>query len=592
MAAGRIHRVDSRVKMSTAAAVPLANPAAALPVASPAAAMPAASVAAVDDGAAATCAVCAADLDFLAGAIRPEYEKLPNPVRIVDLFCGGGGLTLGAAEAARRVGRGATVALAVENDAAAADVYALNFREAVPRRTSVARLFDGRLGGAPTKAERAVAKATGHVDVLVAGPPCQGHSDLNNHTRREDPRNSLYLRAVRAVQVLKPTYVLIENVPAVEHDKGKVVERAVAALKASGYTVDDDVLDLVDFGVPQRRRRHILLAVLGDHVHPTDVLEIQSPCGDHDDRTVRWAIADLLDITAASGPDAASTPTKENRERMQWLLDHPDEVNLPNRLRPKCHRDKEHTYNAMYGQLSWDEPAPTITTGFGSMGQGRFVHPSLARTLTPHEAARLQTLPDFFDLDTSKGRGAWARVIGNAVPPLLGVHLIEPLLRALPGSTGDPQATNGDRVPGSRTRPTGVPSASSDVIRVRMATTKRRDTKPELALRSALYGMGLRFGVDRKINGNRRRTDVVFPTERVAVYVDGCFWHGCPQHGTIPKQNRQWWIDKLDANRSRDAATTTALTEEGWRVLRFWEHDEPVAAAGTVRDVVVSLRRR
>jgi DNA (cytosine-5)-methyltransferase 1 len=563
-----------------------------MPIASPANATPAASLATVNDGASPTCAVCAEDLAFLVGATRPDYEILPNPVRIVDLFCGGGGLTLGAAEAARRVGRGATVALAVENDAAAADVYALNFPEAVPRRTSVARLFDGRLGGASTKAERAVAEATGYVDLLVAGPPCQGHSDLNNHTRREDPRNSLYLRAVRAAQVLKPAYVLIENVPAVQHDRGKVVEKAVAALAASGYTVDDDVLDLVDFSVPQRRRRHILLAVLGNHVHPTDVLKIQSPCGDHDDRTVRWAIADLLDVIAASGPDAASTPTKENRKRMQWLVDHPDEVNLPNRLRPTCHKDKEHTYNAMYGQLRWDEPAPTITTGFGSMGQGRFVHPGLARTLTPHEAARLQTLPDFYDLDTSKGRGAWARVIGNAVPPLLGVHLIEPLFRALPVPTDDLRAINGDPANRTRTRRNGVPPASSEVIRARMANTKRRDTKPELALRSALYDMGLRFGVNRKINGNRRRTDVVFPTERVAVYVDGCFWHACPQHGTIPKNNRQWWIDKLDANKARDTATTDALTEEGWRVLRFWEHDEPVASAGTVRDVVVSLRRR
>jgi len=566
--------------------------AATLPVASPAKATPAASLATVDDGAVATCAVCAEDLGFLVGGTRPAYETLPNPIRIVDLFCGGGGLTLGAAEAARRVGRGATVALAVENDPAAADVYTLNFPDAVPRRTSVARLFDGRLGGAPTKAERAVAEVAGQVDVLVAGPPCQGHSDLNNHTRREDPRNSLYLRAVRAAQVLKPTYVFIENVPAVQHDKGKVVEKAIAALKASGYSVDDGVLDLVDFGVPQRRRRHILLAVLGDHVDPADVLEIQSPCGDHADRTVRWAIADLLATVAETGPDAASTPTDENRKRMQWLLAHPDEVNLPNRLRPKCHKDKEHTYNAMYGQLSWDEPAPTITTGFGSMGQGRFVHPGLARTLTPHEAARLQTLPDFFDLDTSKGRGAWARVIGNAVPPLLGVHLIEPLLRALPEPEPDPPVTKAGRVNGTSTRANGVPPASSEVIRARMATTKRRDTQPELALRSALHDLGLRFGVDRKINGNRRRTDVVFPTERVAVYIDGCFWHGCPEHGTIPKNNRQWWTDKLDANKARDTATTEALTEEGWRVLRFWEHDEAVASAGTVRDVVVALRRR
>src|SRR5947209_411429 len=143
------------------------------------------------------------------------------------------------------------------------------------RRTSVTRLLDGRLGGPRTKAERTLAKVTGHVDVLVAGPPCQGHSDLNNYTRRKDPRNSLYLRAVRAAQVLRPTYVLIENVPAVQHDKGKVVEKAVAALEASGYSVACTVLDLVKFGVPQRRRRHILLAVLGDQIDPAELLEMR-----------------------------------------------------------------------------------------------------------------------------------------------------------------------------------------------------------------------------------------------------------------------------------------------------------------------------
>ncbi len=393
------------------------------------------------------CAACAEDLAFLLCDTRPAYEALPNPIRIVDLFSGGGGLSLGAAEGARRVGRGAEVVLAVENDPAAGDVYALNFPKAVLRRTNVTRLFDGRLGGARTKAEAALVKVTGHVDVLVAGPPCQGHSDLNNRTRREDPRNSLYLRAVRAAQVLRPTYVLIENVPAVQRDKGQVVEKAVVALRASGYVVAGAVLHLVKLGVPQRRRRHILLAVLGDHVDPADMLEIQARCGDHDDRTVRWGIADLLNVVATTGPDAASIPTAQNRSRMQWLLDQ-DAVNLPNHLRPACHSDKEHTYNAMYGRLSWDEPAPTITTGFGSMGQGRFVHPGLARTLTPHEAARLQTLPDFFDLDTTKGRGAWARVIGNAVPPLLGVHLIKPLVCALPGGFQEREMTDGDRDPG------------------------------------------------------------------------------------------------------------------------------------------------
>lgn len=540
----------------------------------------------------AKCETCAADQEFLRATARPEYEAGDLKIRVVDLFAGGGGLTIGAAEAARRVGLGTTVALAVENDDTAADVYALNFPDANLDRSDVAKVFDGALGAKPTSNERKLARLLGHVDLLVAGPPCQGHSDLNNHTRRNDPRNALYLRAARAAEVLFPTFVVIENVPAVRHDEGRVVAVATSALEAAGYTVASDVLDLVRFGVPQRRRRHILLAVLGRLVDPAVLLGMHSPCNDHDERSVRWAIDDLVGKNTYTGPDSASTPTDVNRKRMQWLVDE-DELNLPNALRPKCHRDKDHSYNAMYGRLDWDAAAPTITTGFGSMGQGRFVHPSRARTLTPHEAARLQTLPDFFDVDKSKGRGAWATVIGNAVPPLLGVHLVEPLLCAMngPDVSESAEPTTEASVNGTARRSrNGVPSASSDVIHTRMINTKRRDTKPEVELRSALHRMGFRFRVDVAINGSRRKSDIVFAADRVVAYVDGCFWHGCPEHGTIPKQNREWWIEKLKANRARDADTNKKLAEDGWTVLRFWEHEDPHASAAIVRAAILAAR--
>lgn len=546
------------------------------------------SSATVSSGASERCATCEADKAFLLTKSRPRYETMSHPVRIVDLFSGGGGLTVGAAEAARRVGRGTTIALAVEVNKSAADVYALNFPEANLRRSDITELIDGKLGARLTETERALANDVGHVDVLLAGPPCQGHSDLNNHTRRTDPRNALYLRAVRAAQVLRPTYVLIENVPAVRYDTGRVLDHSVAALEASGYTVAGAVLDLVKLGVPQRRRRHILLAVLSAQIHPAELLKTSAPCANHAERTVRWAISDLHCVAADSGPDASSRPTLENMKRMQWLHAAPGRTDLPNSMRPKCHRDKIHSYVSMYGRLSWDEPAQTITTGFGSMGQGRFVHPGLPRTITPHEAARLQTLPDFYDLDDSKGRDAWARVIGNAVPPLLGVHLVEPLLCALAPQNREPEEVVAPQAPGGRLN--GTPAASSEPVRARMQTTKRRDTTPELALRSAMHRMGLRFQVNRAVNGTRSRPDVVFPTEKVAVYVDGCFWHACPEHGTTPKANREWWAEKLATNRARDVASTEALTADGWLVLRFWEHEDASVAARTVYDQIHTIR--
>jgi DNA mismatch endonuclease (patch repair protein) len=122
-----------------------------------------------------------------------------------------------------------------------------------------------------------------------------------------------------------------------------------------------------------------------------------------------------------------------------------------------------------------------------------------------------------------------------------------------------------------------------------MLATRRRDTPAEVGLRSALHRMGLRFRVDwPPLEGSRRRADVVFTRARVAVFVDGCFWHDCPDHGTRPKENADWWAAKLEQNRLRDADTTRALTEAGWVVLRFWEHEDPATAAELVRQAVGS----
>jgi DNA mismatch endonuclease (patch repair protein) len=121
----------------------------------------------------------------------------------------------------------------------------------------------------------------------------------------------------------------------------------------------------------------------------------------------------------------------------------------------------------------------------------------------------------------------------------------------------------------------------------RMAKQRRRDTKPEVALRRELHRVGLRYFVDKApLPGMRRRADVVFPRRHVAVYVDGCFWHSCPQHATHPKNNAQWWADKLAANVARDRDTDRRLAEAGWTVVRIWEHEDPVIASERVVEAV------
>ncbi|MBF6178935.1 very short patch repair endonuclease [Nocardia otitidiscaviarum] len=117
----------------------------------------------------------------------------------------------------------------------------------------------------------------------------------------------------------------------------------------------------------------------------------------------------------------------------------------------------------------------------------------------------------------------------------------------------------------------------------RMARQRRVGTAPEVALRRELHRRGARFFVDRApVRGLRRRADIVFPRRRVAVYVDGCFWHSCPEHATFPKNNAEWWAEKLAGNVARDRDTDARLREAGWTVVRVWEHERAESAADLV----------
>ena len=126
-----------------------------------------------------------------------------------------------------------------------------------------------------------------------------------------------------------------------------------------------------------------------------------------------------------------------------------------------------------------------------------------------------------------------------------------------------------------------------------MSKLGQRDTTPEVALRSELHRRGLRFRVDQApVPRIRSRADIVFRRVRLAIYVDGCFWHRCPEHGEIPKSNREYWEPKLARNVERDSQTNTALEDAGWAVLRFYEHVPPEDAADQIQAVICSLQRK
>jgi DNA mismatch endonuclease (patch repair protein) len=120
-----------------------------------------------------------------------------------------------------------------------------------------------------------------------------------------------------------------------------------------------------------------------------------------------------------------------------------------------------------------------------------------------------------------------------------------------------------------------------------MQSNKSRDTKPELALRSAVHARGLRYRVSAKpLAGVRRTADLVFPRAKVAVFLDGCFWHGCPEHHTVASANATFWADKVKGNRKRDRDTDGRLAEAGWVSVRIWEHEDAAEAALRVEEIV------
>ncbi|GAA1015080.1 hypothetical protein Aple_067770 [Acrocarpospora pleiomorpha] len=133
--------------------------------------------------------------------------------------------------------------------------------------------------------------------------------------------------------------------------------------------------------------------------------------------------------------------------------------------------------------------------------------------------------------------------------------------------------------------------ASSEAVRASMRANKSRDTKPELALRRAVHALGLRYRVAfRPLKTVRRTADLVFTRAKVAVFLDGCFWHGCPEHHTVAVTNATYWAEKVRRNRERDAHIDRLLDEAGWVVVRIWEHEGPQEAAQRVVDAVHQRR--
>ena len=373
----------------------------------------------------------------------------------VEFFGGGGGLAEGISEACRRNGISHMTLFANEFDEDLLEIYKANHNPArfsdsdiytyldpvVPINFDKERMkrepnkYPKIRTGKLTSKERKFKeefKELMKVDLLVGGPPCQGNSDLNNKSRRVDEKNLLYFTMYRFSKIFNPKMVIIENVRQVVHSSQEVVQRSEKQFKKLGYDVKMITVKASDFGVPQKRERHFFFA---SRIGEIDLSPLEKGIPEFVDkpRTVRWAFegidenlldTDLFNKTADSN--------EENQSRMNWLIEN-DKFELPNHLRPKCHQDG-HTYPAVYGRIYPDEPADTISTGFASNGQGRFTHPWArpGRTITAHEASSIQTFPENYKFPAKKLK-TLRTAIGNAVPPLLAMHVAFVCIRLLFG---------------------------------------------------------------------------------------------------------------------------------------------------------------
>jgi DNA (cytosine-5)-methyltransferase 1 len=363
---------------------------------------------------------------YWAGAV-PQADVARGDLRTMELFCGTGGLALGFRQAAAELGYRTTSVVAVDHDPEAVDVYARNHDTHWPVKGSVSEHVDFRLRGQgagakfrypPQATSALLASMTGQLDAILAGPPCQGHSHLNNHTRGYDPRNELYLTVPALAVALDVPIVIVENVPAVVNDTYGVVETTKTLLRDAGYQVHGDVARADRIGWPQRRRRYFLIAAKSQSPLPLSAIlaGLSQPA-----RPVTDAFASL-EVNPGSHMAREPAMTAENISRIDWLFDR-GEYDLDLSQRPDCHKDGT-TYTAVYGRMHPHLPAPTITTGFLSMGRGRFVHPTERRVIVPAEAARLQGFPDTYDFRLADGQPPstlkLTKWIGDAVPMPLG----------------------------------------------------------------------------------------------------------------------------------------------------------------------------
>ena len=333
--------------------------------------------------------------------------------RAIDLFCGCGGLSLGLRRAGFRI------VAAVDNDDLSVATYGLNHKRTLliedDIRSVDAYALMAELGFQPEE-----------LDLLAGCPPCQGFSTLrtlNGKRRIDEPMNGLVFEFVRFVRVFRPKALMMENVPALLDDSRMALVKE--ELGDLGYEYDARILSAAEFGVPQRRRRMILLA--GRNSLPLFAPPVRRR------RNVAGTIQRLP--RPEDSTDPAHNYAVRRADHVMSIIrripkDGGSRTDLPTEEQLECHRDFD-GFKDIYGRMAWSAPAPTITGGCINPSKGRFLHPEEDRAITLREAAILQGFPASYEFDLSKGRYPAAQMIGNAFPPKFAEHHARSIRRQL-----------------------------------------------------------------------------------------------------------------------------------------------------------------
>ncbi|MBQ6618569.1 MAG: DNA cytosine methyltransferase [Thermoguttaceae bacterium] len=343
--------------------------------------------------------------------------------RIIDCFCGAGGLSLGFERA------GFEVVYAFDIDEASVNTY--NHNKKHHHGTAFVRdIYDVDR----SRIEKDLGHEIGSIDVVIGGPPCQGFS-IQRRGENTDIRNNLVLEFARLIQDIRPRLFVMENVGGLLSVRGKpFLEQVFKELGDVGYLIQKRLLLATDYGVPQSRKRVFVVGELSsDSLHH---FSFPAPTGQAL-KTVRMTIENLMDKDEEYLPNhKADRLSDTNLKRIRSIKEGEGQDSLPSELQLCCHsKNKNHRHLDTYGRMAWDRPSPTITARFDSFSRGRFGHPELDRTITLREGARLQTFPDDFEFIGTKVE--IASQIGNAVPPSLAEYIAKSVKQTLGESKND-----------------------------------------------------------------------------------------------------------------------------------------------------------